>query len=323
MINDLKVAFHPDSYCEAVMHQAMTDALNERHSHLLYGKVRVTASSIDAVKAYMRDKFDTVFTSSREALAMAPVGGKFPSSCFVYITRIDRNDIPRINLYGTHEFVEKTKADIVALGHPVGATINWVYNKYMNTMEIPVNPSHLPHDAMYPFLGKPLDQYYREFYESSANVLICIGEPGTGKTTFLRGMLQSLGVSATLSYDPATFDSDEFFVNFVESGSNILVVEDADILLSPRTDGNSSMQRFLNAGDGLVTLPNRKLVFTTNLPNTKNIDPALVRSGRCFDVLKFRKLASAEIASLCADMHIQMRPEFNEPQTLAYVMNRG
>lgn len=316
------VRFHPDSYCESVMFGVMLDCIKKEKTEILCESIRVTAADIEAIKKYMCNEFNTVVADHREVLAMSP-NGVFPKYCCIHIASIDRNDIPRIMLYGTAAFIEKTKADVYAFSSHVGATINWVYDKYMNSIEIPLNTARMPADAMYPFVEKPLKEYYDSFYKSSANVLICIGEPGTGKTTFLRGMLASLNISAMLSYDASTFDSDQFFVNFMGSSSGAMIVEDADIMLTPRTDGNSSMQRFLNAGDGLVTLPQRKLIFTTNLPNTKNIDPALVRSGRCFDVLRFRKLAPAEIASLCADMRIQMRPEFNEPQTLAYVMNRG
>jgi ATP-dependent 26S proteasome regulatory subunit len=42
------------------------------------------------------------------------------------------------------------------------------------------------------------------------------------------------------------------------------------------------MSRFLNISDGLIKLPNKKLVFTTNVTNFENIDSALLRPGRCF-----------------------------------------
>lgn len=317
-----QITFHPDTYCETVMFGVMSDCIKKEKTEILCDEIRVTGSDIDSLKIYMRSNFNTVLVDRREALGMTP-NREFPEYCCIHVAHIDRNDIPKIRLYGTDDFIEKTKAAIYAFSSPVGPTINWVYDKYMNTVEIPLDVSRMPADAMYPFVGKPLKDYYTDFYHSSANVLICIGEPGTGKTTFLRGMLAALNIAAMLSYDAATFDSDQFFVNFIGSSSRAMIVEDADIMLTPRTDGNSSMQRFLNAGDGLVTLPRRKLIFTTNLPNTKNIDPALVRSGRCFDVLKFRKLTPTEIAALCADKNIPVRPEFNEPQTLAYVMNRG
>jgi ATP-dependent 26S proteasome regulatory subunit len=69
-----------------------------------------------------------------------------------------------------------------------------------------------------------------------------------------------------------------------------MVIEDSDTFLRARTDGNTMMHRFLNVGDGLVTTKGKKLIFSTNLPSTKDIDPALIRPGRCFDVLNFNLL---------------------------------
>jgi ATP-dependent 26S proteasome regulatory subunit len=54
------------------------------------------------------------------------------------------------------------------------------------------------------------------------------------------------------------------------------------------------MHRFLNVGDGLVTTKGKKLIFSTNLPSIRDVDSALVRPGRCFDILNF----DAEISNV-------------------------
>ena len=38
----------------------------------------------------------------------------------------------------------------------------------------------------------------------------------------------------------------------------------------------------------------RKILFTTNLPNVHDIDPALMRPGRCFATLHTRSLTPTE-----------------------------
>ena len=50
------------------------------------------------------------------------------------------------------------------------------------------------------------------------------------------------------------------------------------------------MHRFLNMGDGLISRPNKKIIFTTNLENLSDIDPALTRPGRCYDIIEFEPL---------------------------------
>src|SRR3712207_7327386 len=57
------------------------------------------------------------------------------------------------------------------------------------------------------------------------------------------------------------------------------VLEDADNFLRPRKEGNSMMHRFLNVGDGLVTMSHKKMIFSTNLPSVKEVDPALDRKS--------------------------------------------
>ena len=74
----------------------------------------------------------------------------------------------------------------------------------------------------------------------------------------------------------------------------VLILEDADEMLSSRADGNKIMSRLLNLSDGLVSLPARKLIFSTNLPSLSSVDEALLRPGRCYGVVNFRKLTKDE-----------------------------
>ena len=78
----------------------------------------------------------------------------------------------------------------------------------------------------------------------------------------------------------------QLFINFFEDiTSNILLIEDADTYVKSRESGNELIKRFLNVADGISSDVNKKIVFSTNLPNIKDIDSALIRPGRCFEVL--------------------------------------
>lgn len=92
----------------------------------------------------------------------------------------------------------------------------------------------------------------------------------------------------------------------------IIVIEDADILLSSRQDGNIRMNQLLNEVDGLGTSSSRKIIFTTNKTDLSDIDQALLRDGRCFAQINFRKLEPSEaiIARKVAGL-----PDFEEPPT--------
>jgi SpoVK/Ycf46/Vps4 family AAA+-type ATPase len=128
--------------------------------------------------------------------------------------------------------------------------------------------------------------------------------PGTGKTRLVRAILAAMslrkGDSAQIMYtaDRRTLDHDETFVQFITGSHDALVVEDADHMLMPRSDGNDNLHRFLCVADGVVRALGRKIIFTTNLPNLGDIDEALVRPGRCFGVLRTRNLERHEAQRL-------------------------
>ena len=129
--------------------------------------------------------------------------------------------------------------------------------------------------------------------------MILLGEPGTGKTSFIRNMLNKTNDDCYTTYDEEVMGSDEIYIRFVEDlDVGFLVLEDSDLLLTDRIhDRNRVMSKILNASDGLVSFAGKKMIFTANIVNTDKIDEALLRPGRCFDVLKFRPLSQAEAAN--------------------------
>ena len=179
--------------------------------------------------------------------------------------------------------------------------IEWMYSGDGNSIEIPLKRDRMPVAEMYPWLdGQSLESYYEDFMASPASILLLIGPPGTGKTTFIRGMLQHTETSATVSYDANVLEKDYVFASFIEGDKSMLILEDADMFLKSRKEGNTMMHKFLNVGDGLVTTKGKKLVFSTNLPSIKDIDPALVRPGRCYDIIHFNELTQTEAEALAA-----------------------
>jgi ATP-dependent 26S proteasome regulatory subunit len=93
-------------------------------------------------------------------------------------------------------------------------------------------------------------------------------------------------------------ESDELFVDFITGSHEAFVIEDADHLLLARNDGNHDLHRFLAIADGVVRAQGRKIIFTTNLPNIRDIDEALLRPGRCYATVCTRPLDRSEAALL-------------------------
>jgi ATP-dependent 26S proteasome regulatory subunit len=66
------------------------------------------------------------------------------------------------------------------------------------------------------------------------------------------------------------------------------------------------MHRFLNVSDGLISAQDKKLVFSTNLPSVREIDAALMRPGRCFDVVEFRSLDRTEAKQIADELGLEL-----------------
>lgn len=204
--------------------------------------------------------------------------------------------------------------------------ITWYYRDgpAVKDIDVDLNISNLPCEEFYPFLkekNQTLNEYYESFKNSGSSVLVLIGPPGTGKTSFIKGYLHYTESNAMTSSEPEVLYSDNMFINFITAKTNVFVVEDADKYLQPREDNNPIMHKVLNASDGLLSMPKtKKMIFSTNLPGTSSIDPALIRPGRCFEVLTFGELDSDHITKISEKFGIKDVPD-KEGIVLADLMN--
>ena len=172
----------------------------------------------------------------------------------------------------------------------------------MESNHVSPNTGNVAKQVFYPFMKTALDEYYDKFMASNENVLVLYGPPGTGKSTFLRSLIANKTENAWLTYNRSVIESDLLINDFYANGATLLALEDIDKYMGARTDGNSVMSSFLNASEGIIERKKKKIVFSTNLPTIDKIDAALLRRGRCFDVIKFELLSVPEARAVEAEM---------------------
>lgn len=200
----------------------------------------------------------------------------------------------------------------------------WFFGAHgTETTQIYLPPSTTTlHPEFYPDLGDPA-KYLADFMAAPESVLLLAGPPGTGKTTLLRHLITDHKLTAHVIYDEKIMEKDSVFQNFLFSDDTLMVIEDADTILNSReSENNKLMSRFLNVSDGLIKLPNKKLVFTTNIVDFSKVDQALIRPGRCFGVMHTRalNLAEAQAAAKVAGLPI---PIEKRDYTIAEIFNQG
>jgi ATPase family associated with various cellular activities (AAA) len=172
---------------------------------------------------------------------------------------------------------------------------------------------------LYPWITDfSIQEYQKKYLESNDTILLLTGVPGTGKTTFIRNFIAENNLNANLTYDEKLIRSDNFFLRFInDKDKDVLIIEDADTLLYDREkDENSILSKILNISDGIVKNVGKKIIFSTNITDISRIDTALIRPGRCFDVLDFRKLTYEESLKLLKAKNINKEIE-NRSHTLA------
>lgn len=186
------------------------------------------------------------------------------------------------------------------------------------------NPGTLMLPEFYPDLGMSPEKLMEEYLTSDESVLLLAGDPGTGKTTFLRHMIYKHNLTASVVYDERLMLGDAIFQSFLfDKDDDVLIIEDADVILSSREmTNNKLMSRFLNVSDGLIKLPNKRLVFTTNLNDFGRIDPALIRPGRCFGLINTRKLTFDEAVAAAKAAKLPIPFERRE-YSLAELFHQG
>jgi hypothetical protein len=143
----------------------------------------------------------------------------------------------------------------------------------------------------------------------TSGLTIFHGEPGCGKTYFLRalsGRLLDKAVFYIVPLSEVELLSNPSFVTFWmeqtkrhQKKIKIVILEDAEELLLPRDRGNrNNVSNLLNIADGFLgDYLKLHVVATTNAP-VRELDKAVLRPGRLIGQRQFRRLTRAEAERL-------------------------
>ena len=145
------------------------------------------------------------------------------------------------------------------------------------------------------------------------------GEPGTGKTTYLRYVLQEsieedYNLIVVPNWATELIGKPEFHQYCMDQPEGtVFIIEESEEIIRSRENGNTSpaISSLLNFCDGLIGhINNVKFICTFNT-SEENIDEALRRKGRLQLIYEFRKLSLEKTRKFI--------PEATEPMPLSEI----
>jgi len=133
--------------------------------------------------------------------------------------------------------------------------------------------------------------------ENDKGIVLLHGEPGTGKTTYIKYLTKEIKDKKIIFVPPMMAESltDPAIIPFLMDHKNsILIIEDAEKVLGSRESNNGTSQstsNLLNLTDGILgDCLNIQIIATFNTKR-ENIDEAFLRKGRLIAEYKFNKLS--------------------------------
>lgn len=130
--------------------------------------------------------------------------------------------------------------------------------------------------------------------KDQSGLVLLHGEPGTGKSTYIRYLINLL--KKQIIFLPPSIagelDSPSMTRILTENPNSIFIIEDAEQLIKSReTTVNSNISMLLNLTDGILGECLGTIVICTFNTDLKNIDEALLRKGRLIASYKFEGLS--------------------------------
>ena len=159
-------------------------------------------------------------------------------------------------------------------------------------------------------------------HNAKSGLMLFHGNPGTGKTSFIKSLIRK-NEGIKFIYMPnqmfSQLEAPSFINFFANHQDSIIVIEDAEALLTERKEGNTSISTLLNLTDGMLGEALRIKVICTFNCDISQIDSALKRKGRLKFSYDFKELSLDKTNILLKKVGIEHTSE--EPMVLTDIIN--
>lgn len=173
-------------------------------------------------------------------------------------------------------------------------------DKVPNTKETHYNDDFLP-------FSEHIESCLKE--KKSSGLVVLHGQPGSGKTTYLRYLMGAIKDKRLIYVPPAMSEAlahPDLLQILLAHRNSILLIEDAEMVVMNREDhghNNQAVSNLLNMSDGILSdLLQIQIVCTFNT-DISNIDKALLRPGRLLGEYKFGPLSKEKSQKLVDELY--------------------
>jgi len=158
--------------------------------------------------------------------------------------------------------------------------------------------------------------------ETASGLYLIHGKPGTGKTSFLKEILNEADKQAL--FIPPSIAGELGNPNLIslllDHSDSILIIEDAETILMKReADNSDAVSNLLNLTDGFPSDFLKLNIICTFNTDIRDIDPALLRKGRLRGIQEFTKLPPERARKLAEFLGLDI--EANGPLSIAEICN--
>jgi hypothetical protein len=249
--------------------------------------------------------------------------------CFVYLNNnISLSITAKFTMYFDHSSDIQAVEEIKKLTYSVKAEKSSTQNigviiSNNGNLGVKTFEYSLPKHSLIKYLDTDTQDFHSKMvdqlkHNDGAGLYLIYGEPGTGKTSFIKDVLAK-------TEKRALFISPNFTDSLTSPGlisllmkypDSILVIEDAEtVLMERKADNSSAVSNLLNLTDGfLADFLNLKIICTFNT-DLNTIDEALLREGRLKGMHEFTKIQPDKAKKIAEALGRDIEP--NSPMTLA------